>query len=94
VKNHSKVIKNAIFKDAKACEKGINSTMKKFKSNLNAASPKKDSDKKYNQNKRKKNKFPRSSYWIHTKDIQSTRSVENNMPRYFLKNFDLDILKI
>jgi hypothetical protein len=57
VKNHSKVIKNAIFKDAKACEKGINSTMKKFKSNQNAPSPKKDIDKKYNQNKERRINF-------------------------------------
>jgi hypothetical protein len=42
--------------------------------------------------KKKKNKFSRSSDWIRTKDIQSRRSVENNMPKYLLKILDLNIV--
>jgi hypothetical protein len=65
VKNHLKVIKkcnvsirkSTRHKDAKTCDKRINSTMKKFKSNQNAPSPKKDIDKKYNQNKERRINF-------------------------------------
>jgi hypothetical protein len=43
--------------------------MKKFKSNLDAVLSNKDIDKKYNQNKKKKNKFPKCSDSIDTKYI-------------------------
>ncbi|CAJ2639257.1 unnamed protein product [Trifolium pratense] len=75
-----------------ACEKSPKSHNKCNVSTMKSTRHKdaKACDKKKNQNK--KNNFSRSSDWIRTKDIQSRRSVENNMPKYLLKILDLNII--
>ncbi|CAJ2670055.1 unnamed protein product [Trifolium pratense] len=75
-----------------ACEKSPKSHNKCNVSTIKSTRHKdaKACDKKKNQNK--KNNFSRSSDWIRTKDIQSRRSVENNMPKYLLKILDLNII--
>jgi hypothetical protein len=77
-----------------ACEKPPKSHNKCNVSTIKSTRHKdtKACDKKKKKNKKKKNKFSRSSDWIRTKDIQSRRSVENNMPKYLLKILDLNIV--
>ncbi|CAJ2645171.1 unnamed protein product [Trifolium pratense] len=79
-------------KNKYACEKSPKSHNKCNVSTMKSTRHKdaKACDKKKNQNK--KNNFSRSSDWIRTKDIQSRRSVENNMPKYLLKILDLNII--
>jgi hypothetical protein len=77
-----------------ACEKPPKSHNKCNVSTIKSTRHKdtKACDKKKKKNKKKKNKFSRSSDWIRTKDIQSRRSVENNMSKYLLKILDLNIV--